>query len=88
MDHHISSTDLVRRIGDVLGRVRYLGDSFIIEKNGDPIARLVPLAGASPTTVREAAAVWADAADPDPAFADDLGTVNAADEPPEDPWAS
>lgn len=50
----MSSTDLVRRLGDVLSRVRYLGDTFTIERNGDPVARLAPLPDASPTTVREA----------------------------------
>jgi antitoxin (DNA-binding transcriptional repressor) of toxin-antitoxin stability system len=63
MDHRISSTDLVRRIGDVLGRVRYLGDTLTIERSGDPIARLVPLSGASQTTLREAFAAWGEAGD-------------------------
>ena len=75
MEHRISSTDLVRRLGDVLARVRYLGDTFTIERNGDPVARLAPLPGASPTTVREA-------------FADALERVIAADQPPDDSWAS
>jgi prevent-host-death family protein len=88
MDHRISSTDLVRRLGDVLARVRYLGDSFTVERSGEPIARLVPLPGASPTTVREAFAAWAEAGEPDPGFADALERVNAADQPPEDAWAS
>lgn len=88
MDHRISSTDLVRRLGDVLSRVRYLGDSFTIERSGDPIARLVPLPEASPTTVREAFAAWAEAGEPDPGFAESLERVTGADRPPENPWAS
>jgi prevent-host-death family protein len=88
MEHRISSTDLVRRLGDVLARVRYLGDSFIVERSGEPIARLVPLPGGSPTTLREAIAAWAEAAEPDPGFADALERVNAADRPPDDAWAS
>lgn len=88
MEHRISSTDLVRRIGDVLGRVRYLGDTFMIERSGDPVARLVPLAGASPTILREALAAWAEAGGPETAFADALDLVGAADRPAEDPWVS
>jgi prevent-host-death family protein len=88
MDHRISSTDLVRRLGDVLARVRYLGDSFTVERSGEPIARLVPLAGASPTTLREALAAWTEQGKPDAGFADALERVNAADQPPEDAWAS
>jgi prevent-host-death family protein len=88
MEHRISSTELVRRLGDVLARVRYLGDSFTVERSGDPVARLVPLPGASPTTLREAFAAWVEAGEPDPDFADALERVNAADHPPEDAWAS
>ena len=78
----------MRRLGDVLGRVRYLGDSFTIERSGDPVARLVPLPTGSPITLREALGAWSQAGDPDPAFADALGRLNAADRPPEDSWAS
>jgi antitoxin (DNA-binding transcriptional repressor) of toxin-antitoxin stability system len=88
MEHRISSTDLVRRLGDVLSRVRYLGDSFTIERSGDPIARLVPLPEASPTTLREALAAWSAAGEPEAAFADALELVSAADQPPDDAWAS
>lgn len=88
MEHRISSTELVRRLGDVLARVRYLGDSFTIERSGAPIARLVPLPEGSPTTVREAFAGWAEAGESDPGFAEALERINAADRPPEDPWGS
>jgi prevent-host-death family protein len=88
MEHRISSTDLVRRLGDVLSRVRYLGDSFIVERSGDPVARLVPVPGASATTLREALAAWSEPGAPDPGFADAMEGVNAADQPPEDAWAS
>jgi antitoxin (DNA-binding transcriptional repressor) of toxin-antitoxin stability system len=88
MEHRISATDLVRRLGDVLARVRYLGDTFTIERNGDPVARLAPLPGASPTTVREAFAAWAEAGEPESAFADALERVIAADQPADDSWAS
>jgi antitoxin (DNA-binding transcriptional repressor) of toxin-antitoxin stability system len=88
MEHRISSTDLVRRLGDVLSRVRYLGDTFTIERSGDPIARLVPLPGASPTTLREAFAAWSEAGEPEAGFADALELVSAADQPPDDAWAS
>ena len=88
MEHRISSTDLARRLGDVLGRVRYLGDTFVIERNGDPVARLAPLAEGSAATVGEALRAWAESGEPDPAFADALEQVNAADRAPSDPWGS
>lgn len=88
MEHRISSTDLARNLGDILGRVRYLGDSFVVERNGDPVAVLSPLPEASPTTVREALRAWAEAGEPEPGFARDLERVNEADRKPENPWGS
>ena len=87
MEHRISSTDLVRRIGDILSRVRFLGDSFTIERSGDAVARLVPMPDASPIGVREAFAAWAEAGEPDPGFAEALERVSDADQPPGDAWA-
>ena len=88
MEHRISATELARRLGDVLGRVRYRGDSFLVERNGDPVARVVPLPGSSVTSLREALTAWRSAGEPEAAFADDLERVGAADRAPEDPWAS
>jgi len=42
MEQRISATEVARRLGDVLERVRYRGGSFVIERNGSAMARLVP----------------------------------------------
>lgn len=88
MEQRISSTELVRRLGDVLGRIRYRGDSFVVERNGEAVARLVPVADAPATTLGEALLAWTGAAPLEPEFADALEEVNRADRPPEDPWGS
>lgn len=88
MEHRISSTDLARRLGDILGRIRYLGDSFVVERNGEAVARLTPLPGGSAASVREGLRAWAEAGEPDPDFAEALEQVSAADRVPRDPWAS
>lgn len=87
MEHRISATELARTLGDVLARVRYRGDSFLVERNGDPVARVSPVPEGSPTTLREAFAAWRAAGPPDPDFADALEEVNRLDRPPDDPWA-
>jgi len=87
VEHRISATELARRLGDVLGRVRYRGDTFVVERNGDAVARVVPLAEASVTTLGEALRAWRAAA-VDASFADDLVRIGALDRPPEDHWAS
>jgi prevent-host-death family protein len=88
VEYRISATELVRHLGDLLGRVRYRGDSFLIERNGDPVARLVPVPGKSIASLREALEAWRAAGPPDPSLAEDLERVGAADRPPGNPWAS
>ena len=88
MEHRISATELARTLGDVLARVRYRGDTFLVERNDDPVARVSPVADGSPTTLAEALAAWRAAGPPDPEFADALELVNNLDWPPDDPWES
>lgn len=87
MERRLSATELARKLGDILGRVRYRGDSFVIERNRDAIARLVPVPNQSIATLREALAAWRAAGPPDPAFAEDLERIGAADRPPDNLWA-
>ena len=87
MEYRISATELARRLGDVLGRIRYRRDVFTIERNGSPVAVLAPIPGAPQGTVREALGAWMHGpADPD--FASDLERVNRADEIQGNPWDS
>jgi antitoxin (DNA-binding transcriptional repressor) of toxin-antitoxin stability system len=86
MEERISATALARRLGDILGRVRYRGESFVVERNGDQIARLVPVPGKATATLRGAFASWRRAGTPDRRFADDLERVGRADRPAKNPW--
>jgi len=88
MEVRISATELARRLGDVLGRVRYRGDSFVVERNGAPVARVIPIVESSPATLADAVAAWRSAGGAEAAFANDLERIGALDRPPEDPWAS
>jgi prevent-host-death family protein len=88
MEHNISATDLARRAGEVLGRVRYRGDSFVVDRNGDPVALITPVAGASTGTTREFVRAWQSAGNRESAYADDLEAVGALDVPSELPWDS
>ena len=88
MDIRVSATELARKLGDVLGRIRYRGDSFVVERNGEPIARVVPLPDRPTASLGEILQAWAAEGPPDVGFAKDLEDVTAADQPAEDPWAS
>jgi antitoxin (DNA-binding transcriptional repressor) of toxin-antitoxin stability system len=87
MKNTITATELVRGLGDVLARIRYRRESFIVERNGRAVARMVPVEN-EPTSVRQALEAWVSDADADPSFAEDLARVNAADRPAANPWAS
>ncbi len=87
MEHTIAATELARSLGDILARVKYRHDSFVVERNGTPIARVVPIESAGrEATLGEALAAWSETSDP--SFAEDLARVGAADRPPGNPWAS
>jgi prevent-host-death family protein len=43
----ISVTEAARNFADCVNRVRYQGASFLLEKNGVPVARIVPVEPAS-----------------------------------------
>jgi prevent-host-death family protein len=88
MEHRIAATELARRLGDILGRVRYRGESFVVERSGTPVARLVPLSNSPGATLGDALAAWRDAGDPEPAFAEDLERVGSADRAPASAWGS
>lgn len=87
MEEHIPATRLARNLGDVLARIRYRGESFVVEKNGVPVARMVPIEPPKQITVGEFIRLWT-ARGPDPEFARALEKVNAADRPVELPWGS
>jgi antitoxin (DNA-binding transcriptional repressor) of toxin-antitoxin stability system len=88
MEVRITVTALARRLGDILGRIRYRGDTFVIERNGVAVARISPVPESHPATLGDALAAWRAAGDADHAFANDLERVGALDRPATDPWAS
>jgi antitoxin (DNA-binding transcriptional repressor) of toxin-antitoxin stability system len=42
MEKHISATDAVRDFSELLNRVRFRGEHYIIERTGKPMARIEP----------------------------------------------
>lgn len=59
-----------------------------MERNGEPVARVVPVAGASVASLSEALGAWRSAGESEREFAVDLDRVGALDRPADDPWAS
>lgn len=88
MEKVISATALARQLGDVLGRIRYRGESFVVQRNGVAVARLIPAAPDQQASVVDALRRWREAAEPEPEFASALERIGAADRAPGDPWGS
>jgi len=88
MEIRITATELARKLGDVLGKIRYRSDSFVVERNGEPIARISPVVGRASGALGDGLRAWREAAPADPRFAADLDSVNRADRSPRNPWGS
>lgn len=89
MPESLTATELSRALSDVLNRVRYRGDTFEVVRNGEVIARLVPAQQHPCSTAGGLLRVLQNAPTRDPAFAEDLEAVQAAQpRVGSDPWGS
>jgi antitoxin (DNA-binding transcriptional repressor) of toxin-antitoxin stability system len=87
MDTPISATEASRSFSDLLNRVRYRGESFLVERGGEVVCRISP---AVPPRITVAELVQLLEAGPHP----DTEYVNALEEavrtqpvlPKDDPW--
>ena len=87
MEARISATDLSRSLSDVLSRVRYREEKFVIERNGETIALLSPLGPGRRTTMRQLVELLKDIPRPDDGFADDVEALRASQQQAElPPW--
>jgi hypothetical protein len=76
----ITSTELDRKLADILNRVAYRRESFIIERGGREMARLEPVGPKPGVSAEEIAERLRGLRFPE-GFADDLEAVRA-EEPP------
>lgn len=83
METKITATELSRALSDVLNRVRYRGESFLIERNGEPVATLAPPVPAPSVTMRKLADRLGDLSFPGEGFTEDLEAVQSS-QPVED----
>jgi len=86
MKVEISSTQAARQFGDCLARVKYRGDSFVITRNHERVAELIPSGGSSGASWSEICEALA-ALPVDPGFAEDMEKVNRMDTTATNSWA-
>ena len=72
----VSATELARRLSDVLNRVHYRGERFVVERNGQTIAEIAPPTSSPGISYGELLARLGDLHMPDPQLADDLEEIH------------
>lgn len=77
METTISATELSKRLSDVLNRVKYRGERFRVQRNGEAVAAIIPATAIAGTTWEEFSAKVPDLAPPGEGFADDLEAIQA-----------
>jgi antitoxin (DNA-binding transcriptional repressor) of toxin-antitoxin stability system len=86
MKSRVSATHAVRHFSDLLNRVRYHGEEFIIERRGEPMCTISPLKP-STCTMAELVAFLRSLPKPDPGFWDAVEEATTHyTEMPESPW--
>lgn len=84
----ISATEAARRFSDILNRVRYRGERFIVERGGEPVCRIEPAAPAGRCTAGELLERIRALRPVDAGFARDVkSAVRRQGKSPGDPWA-
>jgi antitoxin (DNA-binding transcriptional repressor) of toxin-antitoxin stability system len=72
VQNRVSATEAVRSFSDLLNRIRYRGDEFIIERGGEAVCRMTPAMAPKRVTGRELAAIIREVPHPDTRFAKDV----------------
>lgn len=70
----MTATEVARNFSDVLNRVRYRGEEIVIERGGEPVAKIVPV-GPKPCTVAELSRLLASLPKPDKGYLDLLEEI-------------
>jgi prevent-host-death family protein len=81
MDSRVSATEAARRFSDLVNRVRYRGERFVVERAGEPVCRIEPAMAGRRTVVDLLRPV-------DPGFAKAVRQASRRQgRPPGDRWA-
>jgi antitoxin (DNA-binding transcriptional repressor) of toxin-antitoxin stability system len=85
----ITATEAARSFSDLLSRVRYAGESFLVVRNGEVMCRIEPAGPARRTTVGDLLDALEGSHARDDRFANDLEEAqNRQPQLPPSPWAS
>jgi len=83
----ISAAKAARSFSEILNRVKYRHESFVVERNREPICRIEPVGQPKRLTTDNFAEFWKSLPRPDDQFADDLEAIhNTFKELPRSAW--
>jgi prevent-host-death family protein len=89
MSERVTATEAARRFSDILNRVRYGHETFVVLRGGEEIAQISPAQPSQPVTLRELIQKLRQMGSPDSRFAADLEEIQASQpQIGESPWPS
>ena len=87
MTTHVSATEAVRTFSDLLNRIRYRGEEFVVERAGEPVCRMTPAAPTTRMTLRELTSLLREIPSPDAGYASDVRrAARSQRRSPRSPW--
>jgi antitoxin (DNA-binding transcriptional repressor) of toxin-antitoxin stability system len=87
MTTKVSATEAVRTFSDLLNRIRYRGEEFLVERAGEPVCRMTPAGPAKTPTFRDLASLLREIPKPDAGYASDVRRATRSQRrPPRSPW--
>lgn len=75
MATRVSATEAVRTFSDLLNRIRYRGEEFVVERGGEAVCRMAPASAARRLSLRQLADLLGDLPSADAKFASDVRAV-------------
>jgi antitoxin (DNA-binding transcriptional repressor) of toxin-antitoxin stability system len=89
MSAKLTATEAARNFSEILNRVRYGRETFVILRGGEAVCRLSPVDPAPAPSLRDVLELLKSVGSPDDKFADDLEAIQA-EQPPvsPSPWDS
>lgn len=87
MTTRVSATEAVRTFSDLLNRIRYRGEEFVVERAGEPVCRMTPAGPPKTLSLRELASVLREIPKPDAGYARDVRrAARSQGRRPRSPW--
>ena len=87
METKISATEVARKLSDIINRVVYRGEEFIVERGGEPVCKISPV-GPQRYTKAELVEFFKTTPKIDDEYLDILEDITRKQPPvPESPWS-